>query len=259
MSTHSLIVLAGVTLGSLACADANVQVPLQLPMPATRPDVSIAGINDALVAVSKAEKEDAAARVELIKAQADLSSIVIRLRSELETSDEIVEATKAWYAARANYADLVRPILDSVVQRADHRDAAAALHRAQQTASVVCSRAGVTTEERVAVSQAVLAAKVTMGKIEGEALSSDIAVVKARQASLEAAQHLRDLRAQAVRSIQQDPGYLAAKQAVDDARAKVAVTDEKIATLQDRAAGQMGVRRGWADWTTTSDASPDAP
>jgi hypothetical protein len=232
-------------------SDPNVGVPPVVRPPATRPSLSFTGIDDALAALTKARREEAAACAELAKAQAELLGVTLKLRTDLESGSEFLQAAKAMYVATAHYAQLSKTVVASLVQRADYRDAAAALERAQQASADISSRADVTTEQRVSVSQALLAAKVAVANIQNEAINADISALKAKQSYLQAAQQVRELRAQLLKSVQQDPSFIAAKQAVDVARAKADVADEQFAIVQERALDLLTGRRGQTDLTST--------
>jgi hypothetical protein len=247
-----LMVLAGFALSpSMVRPDTNVWVPLAIGPSATQADLSFNGIDEALAALANARREGAAACAELARAQAELFAVTLKLRTDLESGSEFLQATKAMYVAKAHYEKLSTPILASLVQRADYRDAAAALERAQQTSAKVRSRADVTSDQRVAVSEALLAAKVAVANIQNDAINADISAVKAKQAYLQAAQHVRELRAQLLKAIQRDASFIAAKRAVDVARAKADVADENLAAIQERAFDQLTGRRGQTDLTST--------
>jgi hypothetical protein len=263
------IVLASVTaVSSIALANdgSGFRIVVPMPPPASRPsDADLSAIADAQSVVIIAQKAAADAHAELAKDQADLKRIARQLQGRVETSSDMVAAREAVIRAKAAYEVATKPVLAALAQRADYREACAALTRAQQDSGEVSSRVGASFEARVAAGQVVLNAKTAVSTLETLALDNDPAVTRAWSQCLAASGQLREVRARLEGAVHQDPGYVAACEVVDEAQDKVFVADKELAAAKqdlaaarDRVTDKLAARQQVADWAK-SHGLPDPP
>jgi hypothetical protein len=264
-----IIVLASVTAASsVALADdgSGIRMVVPMPPPTSRPsEADFSAIADAQKWFDNARKDASAARADLIKAQSDLNRITRSLQTQLDTDGPLADAANAVEAAKATYEELAQPIMASLAELAPYREARVALATAQQAADEVRARPEAGTEERFVAAKAVLDAKATVAQLENAALVNNPDVVNAKTNCLEAAQHLRATRLRLLQAIHQDPAYVAASQAVDDARERSAAADQQLAAAkqdlfasQRRLADKQESRQQILDWTY-SHGLPDPP
>jgi hypothetical protein len=263
------IVFAGATaVSSIALADggSGFRIVVPMPPPASRPsNADLTAVADAQSIVVIAQKEAADAHAELARAQAELKRVTRQLQGGLEANSDMISAREAVVRAKAAYEAATKPVLAALAQRADYRDACAALTRAQQTSAEVSSRVVASFEERVAAGQAVLNAKTAVNRLETVALDNDPEVAKAWSQCLAASGRLREVRARLEHTVQWDPSWVDASQAVDEAQGKALAADRELAaakqdlaTARDRVADKQAARQQVADWAK-SHGLPDPP
>jgi hypothetical protein len=236
-------------------SDGKVSITMPEIKPTTRTaETDAADIADARTAVGNARNDAAAAHTQLTRAKRELDEISSKLQRELQTNSDLCEATKAVDAATADYERLTAPVLAELAQRADYRAASADLARATQRAAEV-SRAGGDPQERVQAAQAVLAAKTVLAKLKQDALSTNSDIMNAKARCVQAVQHRSLLRSQLEQAIRQNPNYLAALQAVADAREvaagadqQLAAANEKLAATGNQAADREAARQKFNDF-----------
>jgi len=201
-----------------------------------------------VAAASIARQDAEAAHAELAAAQTHFMQVTRILWSARATDRDLIEANQSFAAATAAFQELAEPILALLAEQSDYRAAREALVRSQQDFNDVCSRTAAFSQERIVAGRVVLAAKARVARLESDAFGADPDVVAAKQRSLLAAQHLREPRAQLVQAVHQDPSYLAARRALDEATEKAAGADQQLAAAQKKLAEQAALRS--ADWFT---------
>jgi hypothetical protein len=247
-----------ITASSIVLADdgSGIRIVVPMPAPASRPsEADITSVTDAQSVVLIAQKEAADTHADLARAQADLNRLTRQLQRGLETSGDMIAAREAVVRAKSACEAASRPVLASLSMDADYRQACAALTSAQEKSAEISSRAGASFEERVAAGQAVLNAKAAVGRAEKAALDNDPEVVQAWSRCVAASGRLREVRARLEQAMRQDPIYVAASQAVDDAHDKVFAADKEfagakqdLAAARDRVADKQAARQQVADW-----------
>ena len=263
------IVLGGATaVSSIALADggSGFRIVVPMPPPASRPsEADLSAVGDAQSIVVIAQKQAADAHAELTRAQAELKRVTRQLQGGLEASGGMISARDAVVRAKAAYEAATKQVLSALAQRADYREACAAVTRAQQASADVSSRIDSGFEERVAAGQAVLNAKTAVSRIESAALDGDPDVTKAWGQCVAASGHLREVRAQLEGTLHQDPTYFFACQAVDEARDKAFMADKELAAAKqdlvaarERVADKQAARQQVADWAK-SHGLPEPP
>jgi len=265
---RTVVIASMTTASSIVLADdgSGFRVVVPMPPPASRPsDADRTAVADAQSIVIVAQKEAAEAHAEVAKAQADLKRIRRQLQGALETSSDVVTAREAVVRAKTAHEAATKPVLAALAQRADYREACAALTRAQQASAEASSRVGTSFEERLAAGQAVLNAKTALNRLETAALDNDPAVVQAWSQCVAASGRLREVRALLEQTIQLDPSYTASNQAVDEAQGKALAADweltaakQDLAAARDRVADKQAARQQVAEWAK-SHGLPEPP
>jgi hypothetical protein len=229
-----IVLLAAVTaVSSNVLADDDIQLVIPMPPPASRPsDGDVNAVRDAQSVFIAAQREADAADAEYVRAQGEWKRVARQLRWELEVSRDMVRAKEAVNGAKAAYETATKPVLASLGRRADYREACDALTRAQQSAAAAASHGGARFEQRVAAAQAVLDCKAAVTRLENEAFEGDAGVVNARRRRAASVAHLRDVRARLQRALQQDPSYVAASQALQDAQDRTIAADRQLAAAK---------------------------
>jgi hypothetical protein len=210
----------------------------------------VAAVYDALASASSARNEAAAAHAELNKAQTALMRITRELWSAVARDRDLLEAEQAHAAAAATYREISKPILASLSEQSNYRAACDALARAQQHSNEVLARAGAFTDERVAAAGEVLRTKTVVSKLESDALCADPDILKAKERCSAAQQHLKEVRAHIVQLMHQNPTYMAALRAADEAVANAAAADQQLADANEKLSV---AQRKFADLTATRD------
>ena len=253
------IVLASVTTASSMVFAGGWDGPtfvIPMPPPATRPsEADMNTVADAQAAVVAAQRELAVARAESVNAQATFKRVTRELRSELETGNQMARARGAVSMAKAEYDAATAPVLASLAQRADYREACAARARAEQVAADVRAHAGASTSERVAASQALLDAKSAVARLENCAFDSSRVVANARAEYVVAVEGMWNVRRQLDEKMDLDPRYLPAQQAVADAQdwviaaeRELAVAKQNLDAAQSRYTAKQTARQDVVDW-----------
>lgn len=154
----------------------------------------------------------------IAKAQRDLDTVEKRLRTAFEKGDDYVSASAALKSAQDSY-DVAYATM--VVKLGDTPDYAAAVRAQKQAESdaAAARRDGQATADSAG---RVMEARKTVHKLESDAADKDDTVKAAKAKVAEAKTAVDDLRKAFQEKMKEDPDYLAALEAVEEAKAKKA-------------------------------------
>lgn len=208
--------------------------------PTTRPTVDIPQIDPSVVDIAKAE--DATAHSELNKAQTAISEITKKFQDAFNSRSDMVEATEKVANAKSEYDAAAAPVLAALTSSADYQAARATADEAKKYVDAVKADASSTPEMRMNAAKEALAAKDALTRRRTVALASDSKASSAKTKYSNATQALAALHQQYDDSLKQDPDYVSAKSAFDDARAKVTAADQKLAEARTAYARAISAR-----------------
>ncbi len=173
-------------------------------------------------------------RAELTSAQRAMTSMVRKLQSNFESSSDFTQALTKVSTSKAAYTAASSPVLAAMKTRDDYQAAQTAVDqaRSQQT------NTDTTDSERAAAARNLIEARNSLSKIQNGALADDSKAAAARGTLDAATAEVASLRRQFEESMKQDTQWTSAKQAVDDAKAKVAAADQALAAAKTDLAKQ---------------------
>jgi hypothetical protein len=254
------------TVASSIVLASDVRLMIPGPTPATGPsETDVTAVTNAQDVFIGAQREADAADAELVRAEGEWKRVARQLRWELEVSRDMLSAKEMVTSAQAAYEAATRPVLASLAERADYREACDAVARAREGTAEVSAHNAASFEQRVAAAQALLNRRAAVSKLEREAFENDPEVAHARSRRAAAAAHLRQVRSRLQRAVQEDPSYVAASQAMQDAEDKASAAERHLATAKldlsgalNRVSNKEAARQLVCDWAKRH-GLPDPP
>ncbi len=195
--------------------------------PTTRPTVDVPQVDPSAVDAAKAE--DQTAHSELTKAQTALSVITKKYQDAFNSRSDVVEATNKVASSKSAYDAAAAPVLTALTSSAEYQTARATADEAKTNVEQVKADSSSTPEMRVNAAKQALDAKDTLTKLRTAALTFDSKAASAKSDLTAATQAMAALHQQYDDSLKQDPDYVSARSAFDDAKAKATAADQKLA------------------------------
>lgn len=192
----------------LALVAAKGARPAPHPAPARQP-------------VSHPAQQKPTASPEVIKAQEDLDAVEKRLRGEFEKSDDYTKADAALKQAQADYDAAVRSAVEKIKDKPEYAAAQDTLRKVEE--EQLAHRLNPSAAPDPELAGRVMDARMAVRKMELDAGDADPAVKEAKGKLTTAKEAMVQLRAKFEASMKENADYVAAKKALDDAKAKVVV------------------------------------
>lgn len=196
---------------------------------------------------------------ELARAQKALLTVTKKLSGDLVTHADFTQATAKVNSAKAAYTAAVGPVLAALKSRDDYQAAQATVDQAQQQVNSQQESPDTSGADRIAAGQQLINAKNAVSKIQNDAVAADSNAATAKGNWDAATAAIAALRRQFDDSVKQDPQYVSAKQAVDDARAKVTEADQALAAAKQDLAKQKQARAAAYNAQAKSNQANGAP
>jgi hypothetical protein len=157
---------------------------------------------------------------ELAKAQGALERVEQRLRAQYEKGEDYVKASGELKSAQDAYDAAYKGV---VTRLGDSPEYAAAVKRQQEAeGELAAARQSGQAAVAAGLASTVMEARTAVHKMEAEAAGKDDGVTAAKAKVAEAKGAVDELRKGFEEKMKQDPDYVAAVQAVEDAKAKKA-------------------------------------
>lgn len=154
---------------------------------------------------------------EVIKAQEDLSAVEKRLRDDFEKGDDFTKADAALKQAQGDYDAAVKAAVDKIKDKPEYAAAVDALKKVEDEQITARLNPGAKVDPELA--GRVMDARMAVHKLEIDAGDADPAAKDAKAKVIAAKEAMGALRGKFDESMRQDADYVAAKKALDDARA----------------------------------------
>ena len=203
---RSIIVAVSASLLTLVAAKRYGSTPAAQPSPAARP---------APVARRTPTSNPSSA---LTKATTELEQVEKRLRTAYEQTDDFQKADAAVKEAQANYDAAVKAAVEKVKDQPEFAAALENQRKVEDEQFAVRSNPGAKVDPELATR--VMDARTAVRKLEIQAGDADPAAKEAKAKVLAAKEALNAVRAKLDTAMRSDPDYIAARKAVDDARAQ---------------------------------------
>lgn len=216
------------------------QQPLPPKQQVTIPNIDTTGLD-------AAKKDEAAAKAEEKKALNEVNQVHAKLTKGFETKPEVVEATQAASKAKAAYDAVATPIAKSVESSTGYKTQLAAVTLADKHVDEVKAKPDTTPQQRMDAAKAALEAHNALTQMKTEALTADPKVAAAKKDYEAASQALAKVRQDLDATVKDDPDLVAAKKALDDAKAKTKEADDKVAAATKDIADQKAKRQAALD------------
>jgi len=198
-------------------AMAQTQTPTQSQLP---PPVDRTGSTEA-------NKKIAAAKAEVTKAQAALTEVVTKLRTDFEAGQDFQTAQMVQKQAQAEYDAARKPVVEAVKKKLNYQNAEKEKAEAEKELADLRTK-NVIGEPILKAVNKQADATAEMMKLEGEALNADPKVVEARKKLAEANTALAMLKKQFDSSLSADTGWQEAKKGVDTAQEQVVTAQKEL-------------------------------
>jgi hypothetical protein len=253
--TRSLPLVAAALLGlSLVVAPATAQTVTQRgiqsgnntrnqnqnPPPMQRQPVNVPAVDTA--ALDQAKKDDAAAKADEKKALAAVSAAHGKLMKGFDGKPEVVEANKKIAAAKEAYAAASAPLLKALEATPEYKAKQQAVVTADQDVTTFRADPNATPQQRMDAAKKALEARNAVSQARTDAVAGNAEVSKAKSDLDGATAALNKLRTEFENSIASDPDLVAAKQALDEAKARTKDADGKLAAAQKDVQSQKQAR-----------------
>jgi hypothetical protein len=224
------------------------QAPTATPAPAPAPAPTAVPAQPAQAAPAAAPaSQPATPQGELAQARENLAAVTRKLQAQADTRPELAESIKAVTDAKAAYDQARANAVATLANNPDYKAAQSAAATARQNMNNLAAGGNASPEERITAATAALNAKESLHRIESQALDADPAVQQAQTAYTQATANLTKLREQFA-NVSQNPEWIAAHDAVEAARTKLAesdraATEARQAAYQQRAAARAQQRQ----------------
>jgi hypothetical protein len=220
------------------------QTPAATPAPAPAPAPTAIPAQPAEAAPAS---QPATPQGELAQARENLAAVTRKLQAQADTRPELAESIKAVTDAKSAYDQARANAVATLANNPDYKAAQAAAAQARQNMNNLAAGGNASPEERITAATAALNAKESLHRIESQALDADPSVQQAQTAYTQATANLTKLREQFA-NVSQNPEWIAAHDAVEAARAKLAesdraATEARQAAYQQRAAARAQQRQ----------------
>ncbi len=169
-------------------------------------------------AVIAARKELAAAQTEAEKAESNLTTITVNLKSAFETSPEFTAAMAAQTQAQGEYDAAVATAKSKLTDNAGYQDSLKRKAKAEKEIDAMHQR-GEAPEDVLKVTQQALTAGAEAHRLESEVTSADPKVTSSKAKLVETAGVLSAMRKEFEKSARQNTVWQTAKATLDTARA----------------------------------------
>jgi hypothetical protein len=178
-------------------------------------------------------------RKALAKAQEEFNSVVNKLKSAFESSPDRQSAVAAARQAQTEYDTLRNGIMESVRNSAEYKGAVEA--RDQLSAKLAGDGGSVDDSDRVQVAAQRLDANKKVTKLETDAVSADPKAAAAQQKLAELGTKTSAQYTEFLQSIKPNADWVAARDALDKAKALVDADEKQLKTDQGKLpGGQVG-------------------
>ena len=158
----------------------------------------------------------------LAQAEANLNAVVRRLTAAFESSDKFKSALSDLDQAQNDYDESVRPVVAALAKNADYQTATQQSDDAEKAIAAARQSPDTSPDSMSQLIQQAMQARMAAAKIKNDALAADPTVQSSKAKLTTAGAALRDLRQQFLTSMKSDPDYVAALQAVNQAKANAA-------------------------------------
>jgi len=175
----------------------------------------------------QARKKITDAQSDVTRAQAALTEVVTKLRTDFEAGKDWQDAQAAQKAAQAEFEAAKKPVVEAVKRNFKYQTAEKERAEAEKELADLRAKNVIGDPILKAVNKQADAASEMM-KIENEALNADAKVVEARKKLAEATQAVAMLKKQFDSSLTTDAGWMEAKKGVDMAQEQVATAQKEL-------------------------------
>ncbi len=175
----------------------------------------------------EARKKITTAQSDVTKAQAALTEVVTKLRTDFEAGKDWQDATAALKQAQAEFDTAKKPVIEAVKKSFKYQQAEKDKADAEKSLADLRARSVIGDPILKAVNKQADATSEMM-KMENEAMNSDPKVVEARKKLSEASMAVALLKKQFDSSLGTDAGWQEAKKGVDTAQEQVATAQKEL-------------------------------
>jgi hypothetical protein len=162
------------------------------------------------------------------QAEAALNAVIRRLTAAFESSDKFKAALQDLDQSQLAYDDAVKPVLVDLANNANYQTT---IQQSEDTAKAIdAARQSDAPDQNIGdLAQHAMELRMEAAKIKNDALAANPDVVAAKTKLTTAGATLRQLRQDFLTSMKNDPDYIAAKQALDQARGNAANSASRFA------------------------------